>query len=694
MNFSNPLITPALLLTNKALINIFDSSHGNEILRNTFSESFDLNAANNWLRIETSNNFSNFPSLEILSNSEINNADGAYSADNNTIYLATEFVNQNLDNPDAISNVILEEYGHFLDSRFNAFDTPGDEGALFTNYVQQKPLTKSQLIAIRAENDLAQVAIDNRIVTIEQANPGSNPAFDLIGLTKLRNDPQYAGIDGSGFSVAVIDTGIETEHPLIAPNYVAGYDFIDNDNNPYALQRHGTHVSGIIGATNQDIGVAPDVGLISLRTLNGNGGGSFAEVENALTWVLENQEKYNITAVNISLGSGFYTSESELRGDILADDIQRLEAAGVTVVSAAGNHYFTNSGKSNQANLVSPAISSTIAVGAVWQDDAIPQYEWSQGGIDYSTGADRIASFSQRLDAPNMIFAPGAIITSTVPGAKIGKGAGTSQAAPHIAGAVALLQEASLQFSGRLLAPEEVSEILRTTADTIIDGDDEDDNVSNTYTAYPRVNIYNAVSEVKRRSERRSDNIATLTKNNPDTISDDSNGEIPSPEVETITERELGSDSTVFRLFRTDIGVHFYTTSTAERDFITSNLDNYIYEGESFRSATPTADPLTGIKPVYRFLNSDTGTHFYTMSEVERDIISNNLTNYNFEGIAYYGYESDHPGATPLYRFYNSTTDTHFYTPSFVEKDSVLANLPNYQLESNDGIAFYVEPLV
>ena len=690
MNLLNPLITPALLLTHKALINIFNSSQKNEILRNTFSESFDFNAANNWLAIEVSNNFSNFPSLEIRSAREINDADGAYAADNNTIYLATEFVNQNLDNPDAISNVILEEYGHFLDSRFNNLDTPGDEGALFTNYVQQNPLTKSQLTAIRAENDLATVAIDNRIVTIEQANPGNNPAFDLIGLTKLRNDPQYAGIDGSGFSVAVIDTGIDTEHPFLAPNYVAGYDFIDNDSNPYALTTHGTFVSGIIGATNQDIGVAPDVGLISLRAMKDNGRGSFTEIEKALTWVLENQEKYNITAVNLSVGSGFFTSESELRGDIVADDIRRLEAAGVTVVSAAGNSYFTNSGQSNQANLASPAISSTIAVGAVWQDDATPEYQWPQGNIDYSTGADRIASFSQRLDAPNMIFAPGAMISSTVPGAKfVGEGGGTSYAAPHIAGAVALLQEASLQFSGRLLAPEEVSEILRTTGDIIIDGDDEDDNVSNTYTAYPRVNIYNAVSEVK----RRSDLIAAPTKNNPDNISDDSSGESTKPEVETIPEKDLSSGSTVFRLFRTDIGVHFYTASTVERYSITSNLDNYIYEGESFQSATPTADPLTGIKPVYRFLNSDTGSHFYTMSEVERDIISNNLTNYNFEGIAYYGYESDRPGATPLYRFYNSATDTHFYTPSSVEKDSVLANLPNYQLESNDGIAFYVDPL-
>ncbi len=90
------------------------------------------------------------------------------------------------------------------------------------------------------------------------------------------------------------------------------------------------------------------------------------------------------------------------------------------------------------------------------------------------------------------------------------------------------------------------------------------------------------------------------------------------------------------------------------------------------------------------------------MSEVERDSISNNLANYNYEGVAYYGYESDwlchlaprdRPRATPLYRFYNPVVDAHFYTPSAAEKDAVLANLPDYQLESNAGVAFYVEPI-
>jgi subtilisin family serine protease len=380
-----------------------------------------------------------------------------------------------------------------------------------------------ELAAIGEESDRVTVATDNQKLTIEQANSGDNPAFDLIGLTQLRNDPQFAGINGSGFSVAVIDTGIDFKHPLIAPNYVAGFDFIDDDPDPTDSEGHGTHVSGIVGATDEKIGVAPDAGLIGLRVLDSDGAGLITEIEDALVWVLENQAEYNITAVNLSLGIGFFTSELELQGDVISDDLQRLEDAGVTVVSAAGNDYFANAGLPNQDNLSFPAISSTIAVGAVWQDGTEPNAAWQDGSIDFSTGADRIVSFSQRLDAENVIFAPGAIINSTVPGGGIGENAGTSQASPHVAGAVALLQEASLEFSGRLLTPEEVNEVLRTTADPIQDGDDEDVNFASTGGTYFRINIYQAISEVK----RRSDNIAPLPENSPDAIvSGDSNGTI------------------------------------------------------------------------------------------------------------------------------------------------------------------------
>ena len=170
------------------------------------------------------------------------------------------------------------------------------------------------------------------------------------------------------------------------------------------------------------------------------------------------------------------------------------------VISSIGNNYFTNA-DTTLTDISFPAISSTLAVGAVWKDGSQSSTIWQGGSIDYSTGADRLVSFSQRSDAANVIFAPGTSIASTLSGGGIGEHSGTSQASPHIAGAVALLQEASLQFGDRLLTPAEVAEILRTTSDPIFDGDDEDDNVSNTNLPYSRVNIYSAVREVKRRSD-------------------------------------------------------------------------------------------------------------------------------------------------------------------------------------------------
>lgn len=789
--------------------------------------------------------------------------------------------------------------------------------------------------------------------TISEIPQGNNPAFDLIGLTQLRNDEQFAGIDGSGFSVAVIDTGLDTSHSLIAPNYVAGYDFVDLDDNPMDLNGHGTHLAGTIAATDENIGVATDAGLISLRVLDSNGSGSIKNIVKAIDWVLAHQAEYQITAVNLSLGSGFFSTESDLANSIFAQElkplqagIQNLEAAGVTVIAAAGNNYFANQEQGNYSNLAFPAIVSTIAVGAVWQDDSETSAFWADGSIDYTTEADRIPSFSQRLDIDKMIFAPGAIITSTLPGNKIGDNAGTSQAVPHVAGAVALLQEASLEFSGDVLTPAEVNEILRTTGDIIFDGDDEDDNVENTNTEYIRLNIYNAIAEIKRRSPdlpsflndldgiiTQVESITTLPildftgeigddrgqeigdrdvdfyRLNPgesgileieveslsiDALNsvvvlfdgdgrklgvndqyqaDDSRlkfqvtsgtdyylgitgagnqdfapfilgsgngGDIGSYQlnarirpftaednfvdhqiahpgvqtinlgvtlfgnvghdhglvigntdvdlyrfvavnsetinVETITGSEFGADTylrifdslgeevatnnelrqteagsfiqfeaiadqeyyigvngnsnsattynprtgenraegglgnyhlrlsnnsetaitsdhsqAVYQFFRSDLEVNFYTTSIAERDFITNELKQYTPQGASFTSATVGDDPLIDARPVYRFFNTSTGGHLYTISETESKFINNNLSNYRSEGVAYHGYTTAQSDTIPLYRLYNPETDIHLFTPSIADKDQALANLPHYQLEGNDGIAFYVK---
>ena len=226
---------------------------------------------------------------------------------------------------------------------------------------------------------------------------------------------------------------------------------------------HGTHVAGTVGSSDPEIGVATGVDVLGLRVGDAYGMNA-ADINEALRWVLQNRTEHNIIAVNMSLGGGFFATRPENDESVqqVREIIQELEEHGITVVSAAGNSYFANH-LSNELreNLMSPAIASSLAVGAVWKDNSLQNVQTGGGSIDFETGADRITAFSQRLSTyDGMLFAPGAMIPSTVPGNGIGSKAGTSMASPMVAGAVALLQDAALTFGGRLLSTREVADIL------------------------------------------------------------------------------------------------------------------------------------------------------------------------------------------------------------------------------------------
>ena len=150
---------------------------------------------------------------------------------------------------------------------------------------------------------------------------------------------------------------------------------------------------------------------------------------------------------------------------------------------------------------------------------------------------------------------------------------------------------------------------------------------------------------------------------------------------DSIPETNFGT--TVYRFFNNDTGVHFYTANETERDAV-ADLPNFNPEGASYQGA----DPLRGATPVYRFLNEDTGVHLYTVSETER-AATENLSNFSFEGEAFSAYSTQVDGSIPIYRFFNSTTGAHFYTPNAAERDNVEDNLPEYQSE---GIAYYALP--
>jgi hypothetical protein len=141
----------------------------------------------------------------------------------------------------------------------------------------------------------------------------------------------------------------------------------------------------------------------------------------------------------------------------------------------------------------------------------------------------------------------------------------------------------------------------------------------------------------------------------------------------------------VFRFFNTVSGTHFYTISEGEKDAILQTLPFMRYEGPAFFAY---ASQQSGTSPVFRFFNTVSGSHFYTISEGEKDAILQTLPQLRYEGPAYYAYSTAHPNTYAVYRFFNTITSTHFYTISEGEKDAILQTMPFMRYE---GPAFYAK---
>ena len=140
----------------------------------------------------------------------------------------------------------------------------------------------------------------------------------------------------------------------------------------------------------------------------------------------------------------------------------------------------------------------------------------------------------------------------------------------------------------------------------------------------------------------------------------------------------------VHRFLNRQTGAHFYTISVAERDLVIATMPQFNYEGEAFL-VSPTAQD--GLLPVHRFYNSVNGVHLYTISEDEKNHIQANLPRYVYEGVAYHASPVGGAGLKPLFRFYRSDRGLHFYTAAHTERDGVIANLCAYRYE---GSAYYV----
>ncbi|WP_333226520.1 S8 family serine peptidase, partial [Microcoleus sp. BR0-C5] len=336
----------------------------------------------------------------------------------------------------------------------------------------------------------------------------------LINLDKFRATPRFSGIDGRGFSVAILDTGINLDHQFFGPDtdsngiadrIVYNYDFADGDADASDQDGHGSNIASIIASQDPTYtGMAPGANIIDLKVRKdppanvGDEINKFPFVEQALQWVLENADAQNIASVNMAFGSGeSYSSAISLYG--IGDELAALAAKNIIVVSSSGNRYFDNQ---NSPGVNYPSADpNSLSVSAVYNSN-IGSFQYRNyfgDAIANTTAADRIAPFSQRNGALTTVFAPGAPITgagaglpgefTTPSGAPINIYHGSSQATAHIGGIAVLAQQLAQQELGRRLTPTEFANLLKATGVTINDGDDEDDNVTYTNFDYKRVDV-------------------------------------------------------------------------------------------------------------------------------------------------------------------------------------------------------------
>jgi serine protease AprX len=337
------------------------------------------------------------------------------------------------------------------------------------------------LAALSASTAVSHLALDRIVVgALERTGPTTGATFAR----------QQFGLDGSGVGVAVIDSGVAAAHDDLAdpssgaPRVAAFVDFVNNAPAPYDDYGHGTHVAGIVAGNGFDSngarsGIAPAARLISLKVLDGSGQGHISDVVAAFDYAVAHRADFNIRVINLSVASGVYESYDS---DPLPQAALRAVQAGIVVVASAGNAGRDQNGNTQYGRVTAPGnapwvltVGASSHMGTIDRsDDTIAAFS-SRGptAVDRTAKPDLVAPGVgiESLAAPSSTLytsdaaylLPGTTQTAYEPYLSL---SGTSQAAPVVAGTVALMLEAN-----PALTPNAVKAVLQFTAQ-VYDGYD------------------------------------------------------------------------------------------------------------------------------------------------------------------------------------------------------------------------------
>ena len=311
-------------------------------------------------------------------------------------------------------------------------------------------LPEEELARLKNDPSVAYVVDDipvKPIQAIQSILPASPEYSDSWGVVRIGADTAAnRGFKGAGVKVGIIDSGIDYNHPDLKDNYKGGYNFIDNNSDPYDddTNSHGTHVAGVIAARDNGtgvVGVAPAASLYALKVFGANGsGGDLSSIIAGIEWAIEN----GMNVVNMSVGVD--SRLAQMMPEVfkpLQDVCNLAYQKGVILVAAVGN-------EGRDRISIPAAYDSVIAVSA----------------SDFNNQRAVFKNFmSSNTGAQNELAAPGSNIKSTVRGGGYALISGTSQAAPHVAGAVAVILSTGIRdANGDGTMTDEIRQRLASTA--------------------------------------------------------------------------------------------------------------------------------------------------------------------------------------------------------------------------------------